>query len=67
MDFRIISGDNTIYEMGVGWNLGNTMDGHTGFHPAETAWQSVVTTQEIIKAVHDAGFNTVRVPVTWGI
>ena len=42
------------------------MDGHTGFHPAETAWQSVVTTQEIIKAVHDAGFNTVRVPVTWG-
>ena len=66
MDFRIISGDNTIYEMGVGWNLGNTMDGHTGFHPAETAWQSVVTTQEIIKAVHDAGFNTVRVPVTWG-
>lgn len=64
--FREMSGDDTVYEMGVGWNLGNTMDGHTGFHPSETAWQSVTTTKEIIKAVHDAGFNTVRIPVTWG-
>lgn len=66
MDFRVLGGDETVYEMGVGWNLGNTMDGHTGFHPSETAWQSVVTTKEIIKSVHDAGFNTVRIPVTWG-
>lgn len=66
LSFREISGDETVYEMGVGYNLGNTMDGHTGFHPSETAWQSVITTKEIIKAIHDAGFNTVRIPVTWG-
>lgn len=66
LEFRVLSGTDTVYEMGVGWNLGNTMDGHTGFHPSETAWQSAVTTREMIKAIHDAGFNTIRVPVTWG-
>lgn len=66
MDFRTLSGEETVWEMGVGWNLGNTMDGHTGFHPSETAWQSTITSKEMIKAIHDAGFNTIRVPVTWG-
>ncbi len=64
--FRVLSGEDTVKEMGVGWNLGNTMDGHAGFHPGETAWQQFTTTKEMIKAVHDAGFNTVRIPVTWG-
>ena len=53
-------------EMGTGWNLGNTMDGHTGFTPSETCWQPTVTTQKLVTAVHDAGFNTMRLPVTWG-
>ncbi len=66
MPFRILSADEMIAEMGTGWNLGNTMDGHTGFTPNETLWQNVETTQALIKTVHDAGFNTVRIPVTWG-
>lgn len=66
MPFREMSVDEMVAEMGNGWNLGNTMDGHTGFTPSETIWQSVETTQALMKAVHDAGFNTVRVPVTWG-
>ncbi len=66
LPMRDLSTSEIVYEMGVGWNLGNTMDGHSSFHPSETAWQSVVTTKEIIKSVHDAGFNTVRIPVTWG-
>lgn len=66
MNFRVLSPSDTVYEMGVGWNLGNTMDGHTGMHPTETSWQSAVTTKEMIKAIHDSGFNTIRVPVTWG-
>lgn len=66
MPFREMTGDEMIAEMGTGWNLGNTMDGHTGFTPNETLWQNVETTQALIKTVHDAGFNTVRIPVTWG-
>ncbi len=64
--FRVISGEDTVKEMGVGWNLGNTMDGHAGFHPSETSWQPYITTKEMIRALHDAGFNTIRIPVTWG-
>lgn len=66
MPFRNLSADEMVAEMGNGWNLGNTMDGHTGFTPSETLWQNVETTQGLMKALHDLGFNTVRVPVTWG-
>ena len=31
--FRDLSSDEIIREMGAGWNLGNTMDGHTGLTP----------------------------------
>ena len=64
--FRDLSAAEITAEMGTGWNLGNTMDGHTGFTPGETVWQPTVTTQKTIDAVHDAGFSTVRIPVTWG-
>ncbi len=56
----------------VGWNLGNslesTCDWITDPTPAqfETAWGNPVTTKAMIDAVKDAGFNTVRVPVSWG-
>ena len=66
LPFRELSGEDMIKEMGAGWNLGNTMDGHTGFTPNETVWQNVTTTKELIKSVHDMGFNTIRIPVTWG-
>ena len=64
--FRNLTAEEMVAEMGTGWNLGNTMDGHTGFTPLETLWQPYVTTEGLMTAVHDAGFNTVRVPVTWG-
>ncbi len=64
--FRDLSSEEIIKEMGTGWNLGNTFDGHTGLTPSETAWQPVTTTKETIKMVHDMGFNTIRIPVTWG-
>lgn len=64
--FRELTASELTAEMGTGWNLGNTLDGHTGFTPGETVWQPTVTTQKLIDAVHDAGFSTVRIPVTWG-
>lgn len=66
LPFRNLTADEIVAEMGTGWNLGNTMDGHTGFTPSETSWQSVITTKGLIETVHNAGFNTVRIPITWG-
>ncbi len=64
--FRALSKDELVFEMGLGINLGNTLDGHIDFTPSETAWQSAVTTKKYITALHDAGYNTIRIPVTWG-
>ena len=66
MPYRDLTSAEITEEMGLGWNLGNTMDGHTGFTPNETLWQNVRTTKQTIKGLHDLGFNTVRIPVTWG-
>ncbi|MGN0141860.1 MAG: cellulase family glycosylhydrolase [Roseburia sp.] len=66
LPFTVLDVDSMVAEMGTGWNLGNTMDGHSGFTPNETLWQDDETTQELIDAVHDLGFNAVRIPVTWG-
>lgn len=57
--------------MGLGWNLGNALDSTNTWtsnpSPAdiETAWGNVVATENMIKEVKKAGFNTVRIPVTW--
>lgn len=64
-DFRILSKAQVVEEMGSGINLGNTMDGGL-YDVTETSWQAYKTTKEYIKALHDAGYNTVRIPVTWG-
>ena len=66
LPFKDLTAEQITEEMGAGWNLGNTFDGHTGLTPSETAWQNDKTTQELITAVHNAGFNSIRVPVTWG-
>jgi len=66
LPFETLTGDELVFEMGLGTNLGNTLDGHSGFTPSETAWQSAMTTKAYMQALHDAGYNTVRIPVTWG-
>lgn len=43
-----------------GWNLGNTLEPPSG----EGAWGPPAT-QNLINAVADAGFNTIRLPVAW--
>lgn len=66
MAFRDLDAATITGEMGLGWNLGNTFDAHTAFTPDEVLWQPVYTTPGLITAVHDAGFSTMRLPVTWG-
>ena len=55
--------DELLSEMGVGWNLGNTLDAPEG----ETAWYQPVTTHEMIDKIHELGFNTIRIPTSWGL
>lgn len=61
-EMRDIDIHDLVAEMKTGWNLGNTLDSKGG----ETAWGNPVTTHEMIDAVAKAGFNTIRIPVTWG-
>lgn len=66
-EIRDIPSTELIKEIKIGWNLGNTLDATGGSGLAsETSWGNPKTTKEMIKAVKDAGFNTVRIPTTWG-
>lgn len=68
-----------VVNMRLGWNLGNTFDSNSGDlnnmwiemwtqrQPSdyETAWGQPVTRPELFKLFKDAGFNAIRIPVTW--
>lgn len=60
-----------VKNMGVGWNLGNTLDAHdatrTFATPAEheSYWGQSPTKPEVMRMMKEAGFNAIRVPVTW--
>ena len=75
-----LSAKETAKKMGVGINLGNTMEstyssnkndwvavvGNNTPTDYETCWGAVKTTQEIIDGIKSEGFDTIRVPVFWG-
>ena len=60
-----------VTQMKIGWNLGNALDSHgawlSGDDPYvyEPAWEKPTTTQALLDAVKAAGFEAVRVPVTF--
>jgi hypothetical protein len=68
-----------VKNMAVGWNLGNTLDSNSGDTlnmwiehwtartptDYEKAWGQPVTKASLMKMFKDAGFNAIRVPVTW--
>ncbi len=53
--------------LGSGWNLGNTLEAWQLPKPddTETCWGNPKATKALFQLVSDAGFQTVRVPVTW--
>jgi len=69
----------TVVSMGVGWNLGNTLDSNSNTcdnmwieaftnrttKDYETAWGQPVATRALIHMFKEAGFGAIRVPVTW--
>ncbi len=59
-------------KMGMGWNLGNTFDAEKGDWnrnademTVETSWGNPKTTEAMIEALQNAGFSTIRIPVSW--
>ncbi len=58
-----ISATDLVAQLELGWNLGNSLDVPEG----ETAWGNPTVSPELIAAVAGAGFQLVRVPVTWSL
>lgn len=73
------SASEAVKNMGVGWNLGNTLESNSGDvdnmwieaytnrRPTdyENAWGQTDATRALIHMFKEAGFNAIRVPVTW--
>jgi endoglucanase len=59
--FDNISAQELVANIKIGWNLGNTLDAD----PNETAWGNPMTKKSNIDAIKAAGFNAVRIPVSW--
>lgn len=67
-----------VTNMGVGWNLGNTLEAHAkkpnpdldsywgqeGLE-SENDWGQSNTKPEVFKMMKEAGFGAIRIPVTW--
>lgn len=66
MKMRDISSMELVKEIKIGWSLGNTMDasGNQGVFD-EIAWGNPKTSKKMIDMVKEAGFNTIRIPVSW--
>ena len=59
-----------VRDMKIGWILGNTFDAYNDGNVSnemdiESSWCGIVTTKDMIDDIKEAGFNSVRVPVSW--
>lgn len=62
-----------VYQLGAGINLGNSLDvkkvlehnPEADIPYFETYWGNPVTSKEMIQAIADKGFGTIRIPVSW--
>ena len=71
--FNDLTAAQTAANIKIGWNLGNTLDavGLTwlGANPSvsdmEKAWGNPITSAANFAALKDAGFNAIRIPVSW--
>ena len=75
----IESAKDAVVNMGLGWSIGNTLDsysqknfdtssdnfwGQEGLE-SETDWGQPIIKKELILMMKEAGFGTIRIPVTW--
>ena len=64
--FNGVSAMQTVKDMTVGWNLGNTLDaiGNSTLN-SETSWGQPRTTKEMIDGLANSGIKTIRIPTSW--
>ena len=61
----------TVNDMGIGWNLGNTFDSFSFNEQMKTPddqitlWGNKVPNRELFHNIKKYGFKTIRLPVTW--
>lgn len=73
LDLQAMTALELTFQMGLGINLGNTMEAYgrphlgTGASPTdyETFWGQPITTADMIRAMKLAGFDSIRIPVAW--
>lgn len=71
-DMETVTAWDVVNDIRIGWNLGNSLESHNSNrlrveppYKFEKCWGNPLTTQEMIDDVIAAGFNIIRVPVTW--
>lgn len=73
LDLQSMTALELALQMGNGINLGNTMEAYgrpylgtkADVSEYETFWGQPVTTLEMILAMKEAGFDSLRIPVAW--
>ncbi|MCL2765149.1 MAG: glycoside hydrolase family 5 protein [Treponema sp.] len=73
--FNDISAAQLVSDIRTGWNLGNALDAtdydekwifyDSPLSWIETCWFNPVITKENVAAIKNAGFNAIRIPVSW--
>ena len=63
--FQDLNRQQITEAMGVGYNLGNSLEANSGGTPNETAWGNPVLTKEFVLAAKAAGFQSIRIPVSY--
>jgi endoglucanase len=48
-----------------GWNIGNSLDAYNNGRANETVWGNPRISRSLLEGVKQAGFDLVRIPVTW--
>ena len=58
---RGMSAAEIVADMGAGWNMGNSLESENN----ETYWGNPKITREMVNAIANQGFTTIRIPVRW--
>lgn len=63
--FQNLNQSQITEAMGVGYNLGNSLEAASAGTPNETAYGNPKLTEDLVLAAKDAGFRSIRIPVSY--
>ena len=63
--FQNLNQQQITEAMGVGYNLGNSLEANNGGTPDETAWGNPKLTEQLVLAAKSACFRSIRIPVSY--